>query len=153
MKRWQKTAALSTVLGAMLLGTTAGANTNGLGSVNDPLVTKSYVDQQIAKVSGGSTGGGGGVEVESTLKVVQLQTGQQLIGQAGTEIIVRTGQVKGLVSPGGDGLSDVTEGVDIRGTRVPANHLILIPRTDGRGIEVTKGPSSILVRGSYEIKK
>lgn len=151
IKNWKKTVALSTVIGALLIGTTTAANTSAPGSVDDPLVTKSYVDQQIAKISG--SGGGGGTEASSTLKVVQLQTGESLIGFAGTEIIVRTGQVKGIVSPGGDGLSDVTEGVDIRGTKVPANHLILIPRSDGRGVTVTKGPSSIMVRGSYEIKK
>lgn len=152
MRNWKKIATVTTMVGALLVGTTTAANSGAPGSVDDPLVTKSYVDQQISKVSG-SPGGGGSVDADTTLKVVQLQTGQKLIGHAGTEIIVRTGQAKGLLSPGGDGLSDVTAGVDIKGTNVPTNHLILIPRSDGRGIQVTKGPSSIMVRGSYEIEK
>ncbi|WP_025027184.1 hypothetical protein [Caldalkalibacillus mannanilyticus] len=127
-------------------------------SGEDPLITKSYLDEQIAKLkrevgSGGSSGGivtdGGS---DHKLVVEQLQSGQSLIAAEGTEVIVRTGQVIGISSKDGNGIPNVTAGTDIKGTTIPHNNLLLFPRNDGRGVHVVKGPSHIMVRGSYEIR-
>ncbi len=89
------------------------------GGSGDPLVTQSYVDQYVQ------------------WKVVELEKGQVLKGQAGTELIVRRGQAL-VVDPVGNGIPDLTSGTDISaGSSVPVNHLLLIPREDGRGIRTT----------------
>jgi hypothetical protein len=159
MKPWKKLVGVSVILGAIFAGTLTSANTAIPGSVEDPLVTKSYMDEEIAKIKaelkaelGKSTPGVPSSSTGAELVVEKLETNQQLIAGAGTEVIVRTGQVLGIVSPAGDGIPDVTEGVDIKGTKIPHNHLLLFPRNDGRGIKVIKGPSYVMVRGSYEIK-
>jgi hypothetical protein len=165
MKPWKKLVGISVLLGAIFVGTTTSANTAIPGSAEDPLITKSYMDEEIAKIKaelneqlkaelkaelGESPTGSPSAGAE--LVVVKLEANQQLIAAAGTEVIVRTGQVFGIVSPAGDGIPDVTAGTDIKGTQIPHNHLLLFPRNDGRGIKVVKGPSYIMVRGSYEIK-
>jgi hypothetical protein len=160
---WKKVVGISAILGALYIGTTASANTTLPGSVDDPLITKSYLDEQVAKIkselltqlgqAGGSAGTPGTPEIASTLVVEKLETGQSLIAGAGTEFIVRTGHAVGIMSKDGNGIPNVTDGTDIKGTKVPLNNLLLFPRDDGRGIKVIKGPSHIMIRGSYEIIK
>lgn len=125
------------------------------GSVDDPLVTLSFVRNEINKVreyidvkisnnSGGSS---------SELVVVELKQGQYLIGRAGTEIILRGGKSTAHGVAKDKGLSDVTDGKDIDNElkHLPANHLLIIPRDDGRGAYAVTD-SIFLVRGAYEIK-
>jgi hypothetical protein len=121
------------------------------GSADDPVVTKSYVDQQIQRALG--SGGGSGT---SGLTVVELYPGQTLYGFEGTEFIVRTGQVQAVAGDKGDGLTDITEGADLRaGAPVSHNHLLLIARSDNRGLRLDPnygGVAYIMVRGKYEIR-
>jgi len=103
------------------------------GGSGDPLVTQSYVDQYVQ------------------WKVVELEKGQVLKGQAGTELIVRRGQAL-VVDPVGNGIPDLTSGTDISaGSSVPVNHLLLIPREDGRGIRTTS-PVVAMYRGGALIQ-
>lgn len=103
------------------------------GSHLDPLITKSYFDQWV------------------TLQVVTVPAGKTLIGQAGAEFILRGGRATAIASANG-GLSDVTDARDIRqGENVIANHLLVIPRTDGRGLKALTD-LFVMVRGAYEIK-
>jgi hypothetical protein len=94
----------------------AGADDTPGGS-GDPLVTQSYVDQYVQ------------------WKVAELKTGQVLTGRAGSEVIVRRGQAI-VVDTGGNGIPDVTAGLDLKkGDKVSLNHLLVIPREDGRGMK------------------
>ncbi|WP_425447115.1 hypothetical protein [Dethiothermospora halolimnae] len=92
-----------------------------------------------------------GVNDDANLEVVELSKGQQLICDGGTEIILRGGKATAITSDLG-GLSDVTEGVDIKMNQsIPLNHLLIIPRSDGRGVYVDNY-AIFMVRGSYKIK-
>lgn len=163
---------LMLTLGVLALGTSAYAAKGDAGSSNDPLVTKSYVDSQIASVSGG----GGNAKLESKLAVqeemiavltqeinalkqqssssytvVKVPQGSSIVGTQGTEIIVRSGSGLVLASEGG-GLQDMTEGEDLlAGSEVPKYHLVIVPREDGRGILATKD-LIVMVRGGYNIQ-
>ncbi|MGI6746978.1 MAG: hypothetical protein ACOX4V_01820 [Anaerovoracaceae bacterium] len=114
------------------------------GSKEDPVVTKSYVDNQIARLmgSGGST---------ETYKAIMLTAGQKLIGHEGTEVILRSGEAT-AIDNGVNGISDVTGAMDLMtGQKVAQNHLLLIPRSDGRGIQATT-EIWVMVRGTYTIE-
>ncbi|HZJ99000.1 MAG TPA: hypothetical protein VFC79_03285 [Tissierellaceae bacterium] len=126
------------------------------GSADDPLVTlsfvedridqiKEYIDVKIANNGGAST---------SELVVVELQQGEHLIGKSGTEIIPRGGKSTAYGVAVDKGLSDVTDGKDIDNEidYLPFNHLLIIPRDDGRGAYAVTD-SIFMVRGAYEIKK
>lgn len=147
MKKVTKGMLAVAVVGTALFASQAMADgVNGVpGSVDDPVVTKSYVDQQIQAAGGGVS-----------LVVVELNPGQTLYGFEGTEFIVRTGKVKAVAGNKGDGLTDLTAGADLRGgSGVSANHLLLIARSDNRGLRLdanSNGVAHVMVRGKYELR-
>lgn len=144
------------------------------GSVDDPVVTKSYVDQQlkqqIASQIAAQTSAQLSAQIasevaaqlakqtpsgntSSKLTVVQLAAGQTLIAGAGSEIIVRTGSVIAVGSDG-NGIPNVTGGKDIAiGAPITNNHLLVFP-TDKRGIKPDpkqSAPIFVMVRGGFTL--
>lgn len=125
------------------------------GSNTDPLVTlsyvnkavdqiKLYVDEKISNTSGGTS-------ASNELVIVNVKEGEYLIGKAGTELILRGGKAKVVGGPLG-GLSDVTKGDDLNHDQaVSHNHLLIIPRSEERGIYATED-AIFMVRGEYEVK-
>lgn len=132
------------------------AESNALtpGSVEDPVVTKSYVDEQLAKLSGGATGGDTGANADTALEVVTVPAGKTLMAGQGTEVIVRVGKAIAYSSDA-SGIADLTGGTDLtKGKAVPTNHLLLFPR-EGRGIlpdPNQKNGLTVLVKGSYTLQ-
>ncbi len=103
------------------------------GSSDDPLVSKSYVDAALS------------------YEVVHVMAGQSIIGGAGTEMILRSGEAT-AIDNGANGVSDITSGADLMsGTKIETNHLLLVPRADGRGI-LTSTECYVMVRGEYTLK-
>lgn len=121
------------------------------GTETDPLVTLSYVNRSIDQIKTyideKINSGGGTYELE----VVNVAKGQFLLAKAGTEIILRGGLATAVVSDLG-GLTDITAGVDLgKDISIPNNHLLLIPRDDGRGVYCTTD-AVFMVRGEYEVR-
>jgi len=122
----------------------AGADSSGSpGSTSDPLVTRSFVEKYVQElVSKMAPSGGGSLE----WSVAELMVDEEFIGKAGTEFIVRGGQVV-VVDPTGGGIPDLTAGKNVAAGQVAeSNHLFSIPRSDGRGIKAAK-PTIIMYRG------
>lgn len=147
------------------------------GTADDPLVTKSYVDQQIKAITGGGgtpattdidlqklkeeilkeiqAGSGSSSSVGSSLEVtvVELDPGQTLYAAPGTEVIVRNGKAI-AVSSDDNGIPDVTSGKDLSaGTVIELNHLLLFPR-EGRGIQSDTSNQTVIyvmVKGNYMV--
>lgn len=127
------------------------------GGTDDPLISKSYIDTVLmpqikeyveSKITGGSSDG---LQISSTFKVVELQSGDKLICGAGCELILRMGSATIIATEKG-GLADTTAGYDLaNGTSMPSNHLLIVPVADGRGIEATS-TVLVMVKGEYEIK-
>jgi len=112
----------------------ARADTADPGSNADPLVSKSYVDQF------------------TQWRVQNVTRGQQLVADAGLEFVVRAGEATAVVSPQG-GVSDLTGGVDRKqGEALPTNHLLIVPRGDGRGL-IAGSDLVLLVRGTFTLKQ
>lgn len=108
------------------------------GSVEDPFVTKSYVDTTLMPY----------IDTVSSFSVVNLAQGQMLIGNAGCEIILRMGSATVLATEKG-GLCDVTIGGDWPdGSAVPANHNLIVPVSDGRGVRA-ETDIILMVKGTY----
>lgn len=81
--------------------------------------------------------------------VVYVTKGQSVVGNC--EIILRSGKAIALC-PAANGISDLTAGADLAdGTEISANHLLLVPRNDGRGITVTSADAYVMVRGTYTV--
>lgn len=137
------------------------------GDSSDPIVVLSYLNQRISNLindykldtlndkisqledeinnSGNSTGG-------QSLEIVEIFSGEKIICREGTELILRGGEAIIIGSDLG-GISDVTMGKDLVSTMaVPANHLLIVPRNDGRGV-YTNNYAIFMVRGGYEVVK
>lgn len=111
----------------------AAATAGAPGSENDPLATKSYVDQY------------------AQWQLVTLKAGQMLVAGAGTELILRAGSAKAVASASG-GVADVTAGKDLSGgTALQANHLLIVPRADGRGAAAVSD-AVFMVRGAFTVQ-
>ncbi|NLG86479.1 MAG: hypothetical protein GX489_04600 [Firmicutes bacterium] len=134
MKRWLFLVLVLTA-GILLAMMPAGSAVSGAdpGTEEDPLVAKSYVDRLVR------------------LQVVELEAGQVLRGEAGTEMVLRSGRAAAVVTAQG-GISDLTAGQDIQhGETVPTNHLLLVPRSDGRGLKALT-EVVVLVRGGVTVE-
>ena len=143
------------------------------GTAADPVVSKSYMDAQVAilqtqiktlqeqidKLAAGQSGS----ETPSTpstpatpaevpkFVVVKVDAGKSLIGSASAEIILRSGTATAIAGASG-GVSDLTGGTDLStGTNVSKNHLLIIPADDGRGIRCTT-TCYVMVKGDYKLQ-
>lgn len=89
------------------------------------------------------------VSASTEYSVVCLKKGQSITGNC--ELILRSGSANARC-PGANGLSDLTDGSDLAdGTQISLNHLLLVPRSDGRGLTVTSAEAYIMVRGTYTV--
>ncbi|ANE46699.1 hypothetical protein SY83_10915 [Paenibacillus swuensis] len=163
--------ALLTAGSIMYINADGNAPATQPGSANDPVVTKSYVDEQVASLVKAELAKLNGTTPPTTptkpdqgkpdegapsaaMKPVTVRPGQTIIGSEGTEFVVRAGKGTAYTEDGG-GLSDLTSAKDIgKGLSVGSNHYVVAPRA-GRGI--TSDPKSkvsliVLVRGGYTIK-
>lgn len=170
MKRmWKVGMATIAVGGGIWIGSIMNISAEGAsvasqpGTADDPVVTKSYVDQAIKNAGQGSGGGTSTAPSEPStpststgdeLKIVVVKPGQRLIAGAGTEFIVRSGKAV-IYSADSNGVADLTQGADLgNGKAVTNNHLLSFPR-EGRGIEVVQGNKynlTVMVRGSYKLQ-
>lgn len=107
------------------------------GDSTDPIITLSYIEDVL--------------KGQLSFKVVNLKKGDVLIGEAGTEVVLRMGSAKIIATEKG-GLADLTSGHDLAdGTAMPSNHHLIIPVDDGRGIEA-QSTVIVLVKGDYTIE-
>lgn len=136
------------------------------GDNNDPLVTLSYItdvlmpdlESQIAKkvtnevksaVSNIQTGTGA---TSDSFALVNIKAGYSIIGDEGTELVVRSGAGK-IVATSQGGVADLTLGIDLANSAdAPLNHHLLVPRSDKRGIEFSSD-AIVLVKGTYSVSK
>ncbi len=137
------------------------------GSQSDPLVTFSYVEKKFEEIKeyvNEKIGEPQNNSVkQSAWQIVDILEGQSLIGKDGTEIILRSGNCitisniskitqNGVEFTIDNGLTDITDGRDLKmGENIPRDHLLIIPRDDGRGANCSSN-SIFLVKGDYTIK-
>ncbi|MDE7326013.1 MAG: hypothetical protein K2N63_07045, partial [Lachnospiraceae bacterium] len=105
------------------------------GSAGDPLITKSYLEERLAQVSGGTA---------AFVKVTLLR-GEGIVLYSGSELMLYSGSA---AVTGADGLVNLTTGeLFKRGNSTVRYNLYLAP-ADGCGIEAD-GNVTAYVRGNY----
>lgn len=122
------------VVGAFFTGHSAGAASKTPGSTGDPLITLSYLEERLGETKGAA-------------RKVQLNRGETLKGEPGTELIV----LGGSVTATGSGLIDVTEGgLAETETSLFLYHSYIVAEKSS-GCEALSA-CTLLVSGEYEIK-
>lgn len=85
----------------------------------------------------------------TVFQVVKVDPGIKVLASDTGEVILRSGMARVIGNIHGEGLSDLTSGREIKeGEYIEKNHLILIPRGDGRGI-ITETVCYIIYKGLY----
>lgn len=147
MKRnWKKISA-ACALGLLLMGAAVPA----FAKDDDPLVSLSYLNQRLEAIQNNQNQKSAPSGTQ-TLEVVELNAGDKIIAAQGAEMIPRSGRVETIAQELG-GLSDITAGVDLKqGERAPLNHMLIAPRSDGRGLKASTN-AIVLMRGSYRVAR
>ena len=138
MKHMKKIIAIVLALATILTVT-------ALASGDDPVISLSYLNEIfMPKVEKK-------IADTAVFTVANVKKGDTFLAGAGCEFILRGGEATVIASKNG-GLSDTTDGVDLaQDTPVPANHLLISARDDGRGFDAVTDVI-IMVKGAYEIK-
>lgn len=159
-----------------------------LGSTDDPLVTKSYVDNKVTEIlfilnnsletSAESSFNsnsynnyedlisdviaqieflyGNFKNNETTIVIgdkfipVSVSKNQIILGTEGTEIILRSGKATTYCSEV-NGIINLTTGKELfNNDDIVQNNLLLIPRSDGRGLKVTED-AWLMIKGDFSL--
>ncbi len=135
-----------------------GASYVDAGTSTDPLVTQGYVEQRLEALSANFEeqisqikAGAGSTGAMVSFEVEEVQAGQIISLEANTQFILRAGDALAIGGVGG-GLSDLTTGIDLKtDDPLEKNHLLLIPKSDGRAVKMlTHG--WVMISGGYSIK-
>lgn len=126
------------------------------GTDQDPLVTMGYVEKRIEQLqyyvdkNFEKSGSAENLDsVSESYQVVKVDEGKTVIFGESTEFILRSGE--GSIISGENGISDLTDGVDLlMGNPVPKNHLLLVPKSDGRGFKADT-LVYLMIKGKYNI--
>lgn len=159
--------ALGAVSVLLIFGAVSVATSGDPGTSTDPVVTKSYVEKRLAEVSTTlnqkiteltarvdklGTGSGTGAPAPGAppaFVVVELKAGDIVTFGENTQVILRGGSATAIASV--NDLPDVTGGTGIGlGQSIPLNHLIIIPKNDGRGMTI-KEQTWLMISGLYTV--
>ena len=144
---------------ALAAGVTAYAAVS-YGSQEDPLITKSYLDEVIQpelermlrdELQGAAPGANR--TSSGVFELVTLDMGQQLVGTVGTEILLRSGSAQSYAYDRSDvALVDTTSAASIlNGAVLAANHLYMVSIA-GNGITASSNNTRVLVCGEYSLQ-
>ena len=120
------------------VGIIVGAQTTDeAGSVNDPLVTKSYLDMRLQNINGGEN---------ASYTKVNLSKGKVLVGQEGTEIMLYQGNASAYSTE--KGIVNITVGeLAENGTTLGKYCVYVTPDADS-GIKA-ESDIIVFVKGAY----
>lgn len=143
--RFSKKIAAAACLAVLMIVLYAGmlwAGGGDPGTAADPLVTRSFVEKYVNEKIGESAG---------QWIIEEIKPGGVFKGGSGTEVVLRSGKAT-CVDPSTSGILDITNGGNVvDGQKVPSNHLLVIPRNDGRGFKADT-PVIIMYKGSGAVE-
>ncbi len=131
-----------------LIQNQGGAAGGGLTTAQKNQLVTEVQDELMKRLEPVISSGSGG---QSTYTPVFASAGQVVIGDEGCEIILRSGKAVGYV-PVENGIVNATDGSEVfDGNTIKENNLLIIPRSDGRGV-LAVSDSWFIVKGSYTIR-
>lgn len=129
------------------------------GSGEDPLITLSYINEKVIpeikdyideKFASNEPDDKPNDAASSDFVLVNVKAGNQIIGAEGTQFVLRMGKGT-IVATENGGVADLTAGADLpHGTPIPANHNLLSPKNDSRGLYM-ETDGIVLIKGTYTV--
>lgn len=127
------------------------------GSKDDPLITKSYLDEVLqprleAEFASELDAALAEIETEQSgdFVVITLTTGQTVTCGVGCEVMLRIGSATAM-GPDYPVLVDTTAGESAaNGTAMKANHLYMVT-IDGNGFRAGSATTKLLIKGDYTV--
>lgn len=116
-------------------GMVKGASAGLPGSVSDPLITKSYLEQQLAKLGGGS----------ASFFQISLSKGERLLLDCGSEVVLYSGSAS---VDGTEGLINLTTGELFRNGNSLVRYNLYLSPADSSGLTAA-GNVVVFVQGGY----
>ncbi len=130
---------------ALLLVALTVVTVSAWASGDDPLIALSYLnDVFMPKVENK-------IRESNSFTVVTVPGGKFFVAGEGCEFILRSGSAYIVASKNG-GICDTTDGKDLaQDTVAPINHLLIAPRSDGRGFWAAN-TVTLMVKGAYSVQ-
>lgn len=125
------------------------------GDTDDPVVTKSYIVNvvvpQLKAYVEERLGNSSSDSYSDTFSVVNVSPGQTVLFDAGAQFVLRKGNGV-IIGAELGGIADTTAGYDLpNGSEMPSNHMLIVPRNDGRGFKASN-EVIIMVKGGYSFR-
>ncbi len=152
-------AVIGLAIGAAL--TIPFSEAEGAGTSSDPLVTVSYMQDQMAQMKADILEQVGTAKDSeqttssqgtSLFEILNVEKDSKIYFGDSAEFILRVGSAT-VLDPNTVGIPDLTDGDKVMASEaVPIDHHMLVPSNDGRGIVVT-ADSWIMIKGTYTVIK
>lgn len=120
-------------------------------TISDPIID-TYPGEDEPVVDTTPDNNNGSITASSTYEVVELTYGDSLYAVTACDIMLRSGNAACIAPDASQGIADYTDGYEIYNDQaIVKNHMLLIPRGDGRGIKALSESVFVMVRGDYTI--
>ncbi|WP_139159824.1 hypothetical protein [Acidaminobacter hydrogenoformans] len=161
--------AIGAVTVLALFGAVSVATSGDPGTSTDPVVTRSYVEERLSEIEDAfvkdlnalsdqiealESSSGSGTTAPApgappAFVVVELEEGSTVVFGENTQVILRGGSATAIAAE--NDLPDVTGGAGLgMGQKIPLNHLIIIPKDDGRGMKIN-ARTWLMISGKYSV--
>lgn len=120
-------------------------------TISDPVID-TYPAEDEPVIDTTTENSNGAPAASSTYEVVELTYGDSLYAVTACDIMLRSGKAACIAPDVSQGIADYTGGYEVYNDQaVEKNHMLLIPRGDGRGIKALSESVFVMVRGDYTI--
>lgn len=125
-------------------------NTSSIPEENEPIIdTTPETEEPVIDTTPDDP-----LAASAAYEVVELTYGDSLYAVSACDIMLRSGSASCIAPDASQGIADYTDGYEVYNDQaIVKNHMLLIPRGDGRGIKALSESVFVMVRGEYTIVK
>ncbi len=147
-----KKAAAALMLAALCIvmfkaGEVSASQTGTPGSVNDPLITKSYLDKRLEEFDAGNTTTADSGKSSAGMEKLQLSKSVYVSAKEGTMIVL----MEGSAYASGDGLINITKGEALSDGMTVSKYNTFLVTKDNTGIKADSS-AIVYIAGEYTLK-
>lgn len=121
---------------------------------NDFALSESDDEPIVDTTLASGDNGDNNISASAQYEIVELSYGDALYAVTACDIMLRSGSAACIAPDASQGIADYTDGYEVYNDQdIVKNHMLLIPRGDGRGLKALSESVFVMVRGDYTIVK